>query len=139
MQDVKKEGSYTPARPRYKLPLFGVEYDLEGNFGIIESVENALQENIISITLRCIRMPVSQMAVLLSALIPSLKLEEIKEKLFNEMGISGNEYSLLCIHVHSFLRICIAKPAEREDAIKKVGEYLREAQASHGQNTSDSA
>lgn len=134
-----KTGSYTPQKPVYKLPLFGEEHSLEGTFDLIERVERQFQENIISITLRCIKMPVSELAVLIAAIVPGMDSREIGERLLNEVGITTPDYTIIALHVHSFLRICIAKPSEREAAVKKAGEYLREAQASHGNTTDNSA
>ncbi len=137
--------TFNPAKPRYTLPLAGKEYELEGSFALIEAVEWALKDSIISIAMRCVEMPVNEMSRLLSSILKScghdITKEAAGEILWNEIGVSTPEYSLLCLHVHAFLRICISRPSEREVVKKEMGEILGEvnvATPSPGATTSNS-
>jgi hypothetical protein len=136
---------FNPAKPRYELTIAGKSYELEGTFALIEAAEYALKENIISIAMRCIEMPVSDMTKLLHSILKSCGHDEmskadIGEILWNELGVSSSEYAMLCLHIHAFLRICNSKPSEREAVKKTMGEILGEAShPSPGATTSSSA
>lgn len=119
--------SYDPARPRYTLTFAGTTYELVGTFAVIEAVEHALKDGILSVTMRAIEMPASETARLLAAILAAcgekVSAAEVGGKIW-EMGIASGDFSLLRLHLHAFLRICISPPAEREEAAKQMGELL---------------
>lgn len=121
--------TFDPQKPRYTLPFNGKEYELEGSFGLIEAAEYALKDNIISISMKATSMQVSQMSRLLYAILThcghKISHDEISETIFNKIGIAGDGYPMLCLHVHAFLRITIVPPSQREEAAKRVGELLK--------------
>ena len=134
----------TPAKPRYTLPLAGKTYELEGSFALIEAAEHALNESVISIMLRCAQMPVNEMSRLIATLVTAcgtkLTAAQVGETLWNEVGVSSDEYAMICLHVHAFLRITLVKPSERAETAKRMGELLgKPEKASRGKNTGGSA
>lgn len=135
--------TFTPAKPRYTLPLAGKEYELEGSFALIEAVEYTLKDNIVSIAVRATSMPAYEMARLIAALLATcgekVTHREVGDILWNEVGVTSADYAKLCLHVHAALRIFMAKPADRDAEKKRMGELLGGASASPGQTTSDSA
>jgi len=119
--------TYEPAKPRYTLVLAEKSYDVVGSFELIDAVEYALKDNIVSITMRCIEMPVSDLSRVLSAILTTcgnkLSAKEIGETIMN-MGIGTTEHVMLALHVHAFLSITISRPSDREEVSKKMGELL---------------
>ena len=137
--------AFNPAKPRYTLPLAGKDYELEGTFALIEAAEYALKDNIVSIAMRCVEMPVSEMVRLLHSILKScgheMSKDVIGEIIWNELGTASPEYSMLCLHVHAFIRICNTRPSDREVVKKELGELLGGAKVepSLGETTSNSA
>ncbi len=125
--------TFDPQKPRYSLPFAGKTYELEGSFGLIEAVEYALKDNILTIATRCTAMPVHEMAKLLAAIISfcseKTTASAIGEIIWKEIGAVGDDYTMLCLHVHAFLRITMAKPTERQAVAKDMGELLAKAQS----------
>src|SRR5262249_11867564 len=109
--------TYDMARPRYTLPLAGKEHELIGSFELIEAVEDAMKDSILNVMVKAIDMPVSDTAKLLAAILTACgekaSVTEIGGLLWN-MGAATDEFAILRLHLHAFLRICIARPADRE-------------------------
>ncbi len=136
--------TFDPQKPRYTISLDGKDYEVEGSFALIEAIENALKEDIISITLRCLQMQAGEMAKLVATILKKaddkITLDQVKET-FWKTGVLSEEYTQLCYSVLYFLRLCIAKPTERAAVANDAGEHLREMKArsdSLGKNISDS-
>jgi len=137
--------TYDPARPRYTLPFAGKEYELVGSFAVIEAAENALKDNIVNISVRTIDMPASDAAKLCSAVLKAcdhdVSTREAAGTIW-EMGAASNDFTILRMHLHAFLRICVSRPSDREEAAKKMGEMIGKwtaRSASPGETTGDSA
>jgi len=137
--------TYNAAKPRYTLKLAGKEYVLEGSFGLIEAVEYALGDDVISIAESALEMPVYKVAKLTSAMLKhcgfDVKQSDVAEIIVNEIGIASNEFAILRFHLFAFLKICICKPSEREQVSIAMGEMigkLTAPTASLGDTTSSS-
>lgn len=137
--------AYNPAKPRYTLKLADKDYELEGSFGLIEAVEYALGEDIVSIAENALSMPVYKVSKLLASIIKycgtDIKPSNISETIVNEIGIASNEFAVLRFHIFAFLKICICKPSDREQTAKDMGELigkLEKPTASLGDTTSNS-
>lgn len=136
--------TFDPQKPRYVLPLAGKNYQLEGNFAVIEACEVALKDHIFNIMSRCTSMPSSDMSKLIAAILQchdeKITAREVGDILWDTVGTMGDDYIVLCLHVHAFLRIMAAKPVAREEVAKEMGELVGKwinQPASHG-NTTDS-
>jgi|GEM_PF-6003506 len=132
---------FDPQKPRYVLSIAGKDYEVEGTFGLIEAVEYAIKDNILSVAARCPGMAVSDIARLLAAILNAsgekTSANAIGNILWNDVGITTEAYAMLCLHVHAFLRITMAKPSERAEVAKQMGELLGRPD-SPGLTTSDS-
>ncbi|WP_337187597.1 hypothetical protein [Phenylobacterium sp.] len=139
--------AFDPAKPRHALPLAGETYELIGSFELIEAVEYAMKEGVGKIAVSVVDgMPSHDLARLLSAIMTAsghkLSQKEAADILWNDVGLSGDENNLLRLHLYSFLKICLSRPADREATAKEMGEMLGELKAlaaSPGKTTSDSA
>lgn len=134
--------AFDAAKPRYTLPLGGEEYELVGSFEMIEAVEYVLKENILAVTMRIIDMPANEVAKVLRAVLATngrdMSPREVNGLLW-EVGLGTDEFTVLRLHLHAFFRICIARPSEREEAAKKMGELIGKwTPTSPGETTSDS-
>lgn len=138
--------SFDPVKPRYSLPFNKTTYELEGSFALIEAVEFALKDSFLKIAVRAVNgMPVSEFAKLLSTILRGtgvkLTAEQIGEILWNDLGVGSDEYAALTLHVFAFMKICIAKPTDRMEVTRKMGELLGKLStpASPGAGTDASA
>lgn len=138
--------TYKPQKARYTLPFAGKDYELEGSFDLLETVENAMQEPILRILPRIVHMQVREIARLISAILQFHKhpmtVREAGDVLTECMGVSSDDYATLCLHLYAFLRICVARPEDREEAAKQMGELLKgmtKNPYSPGENTGASA
>lgn len=137
--------TFNAAKPRYSLPFGDKQYDIVGDFALIEAIEYAMQDSIVNLMVSCLDMPVSKMAKLIHTVVKStgesLTQTKINDTLWNEIGISTTEYQILCLHLHTLLKIIVAKPAERSEVANKMGELMGELnliEASPGKTTSAS-
>ena len=137
--------TFNAQKPRYCFKIADKDYELEGSFGLIEAVEYAMSDDIISIAKNCLEMPSSKVAKLIHAMVKHCGYSESKdsifEKIVNEVGVSSHEFAILRFHLFAFLKICICKPSERQKVSADMGELigkLESNQASLGENTSDS-
>lgn len=137
--------TFDPARPRYTLPFAGKEYDLLGTFELIEAVETALKLEITKAAVDVVReMTAHDLAKLVSAVLTAsgtpLTAKEAGAALWNEIGLAGDDNTLLRLHLYAFLTICLAKPGRRAEKAKEMGELIGELRAaSRGATTSASA
>ena len=138
--------TYNPQKPRYTLPFADKDYELEGSFGLIEAVEYALADNIISIAQSSLEMPVFKISRLLAAVFKQCgfdkKQPDIFETIVNDIGVASEEFAMLRFHIFAFLKICICKPSDREQVAKDMGEMIGKLETpsvSPGENTSNSA
>ena len=137
--------SFEAARPRYKLPLAGEEFDLVGTMELVEAVEYALGRGVGYVAIEVIDvMPGWELAKLLSAVVTAsggkLSVPQAKNLLWDTVGLSGDANKLLRVHLYQFLAICLAPPEQREERANKAGELLgRLSEASRGGSTSSSA
>ncbi len=122
--------TYNPQKPRYSFPLAGKTYELEGTFGLIEAVESALKSDILSVISRCGDMPVSELSRLISTVLSAggerISQSQVGDILWNDIGIDTTDFTLVRVHIHAFLRICVARPAEREQLSKEWRDKLGE-------------
>lgn len=137
--------TYNAAKPRYTLKLAEKEYALEGSFGLIEAVEYAMGGDVISIAESALEMPVYKVARLVSVMLNhcgfDVKQAAISEIIVNEIGVATSEFTILRFNLFAFLKICICKPSEREQASITMGEMigkLTAPKASLGDTTSSS-
>lgn len=135
--------TFDPAKPRYTLPFAGKDYELEGTFGLIEAIETAMQDGIVSVMVRAVEMPVSETAKLIAAALSfsghKMTAKEVGTAIFDRIGASGEEFAVLRLHLFAMLKIFTAPPTNRQEAGKEMGELLGKwATASRGEITSDS-
>ena len=116
------------ATPRYDFEFDGLTYTLIGTFGLIEKIEYAMKESIVSVAMRVTDMQVSEIAKLLSIVISSTGVQkssaDIGDVLWNKIGITGEQYTIVCLNLYAFLRITIAKPSDRAEVKQVMGELL---------------
>lgn len=129
--------TYSLVKPRYTLNFDSKDYDFEGTFALVEAVEYAVKDNIVSITTNCIEAKVGDISKILYAIFSTcgykeVTLDKIREYLLN-IGIASDDYVILTIHIHTFLMLCISKPSEREAVAKKLGELLDGIISSRGE------
>jgi hypothetical protein len=137
--------TYEPARPRYTLPLAGRDYELVGSFGLIEAVEHAMKENVVGILTKTVSMPISNFAELLATILTACGEKTTANDIGSiiwEMGPAANEVTVMRLHIHAFLLICVSPTAIREEVANRQGEMLggwNADPASPGENTGASA
>lgn len=137
--------TFEPARPRYTLPFAGKDYELLGTFELIEAVEYAAKDHIGKVAVRLVNgMQGGEFASVLVAILHKsghrLSAEEVKGLLWERVGLTGEAYDLLCLHLYSFLSICLAPPGNREKATQTAGELFGKLKAaSPGNSTEESA
>lgn len=138
---------YEPAKPHYTLTLAGKEYELEGSFELIEACENALKKHISAIGNQCLEgLPATDMCKLLYAVLNTcghrVSMKDLREILWDKVGLDSPEYAAVGLHVFAFIRIVVARPADREETAKTMGEFLAGMKtriSSPGENTANSA
>lgn len=137
--------TFEPARPRYTLPFAGKDYELLGTFGLIEAVEYALKAHIGVIAVQIVNgMPANELAKVVAAVLTACghktTATEVGERLFDTIGLEGDENQILRLHLYAFLKICLTPPGGREQVAQKMGELLGKLTgASRGNSTAGSA
>lgn len=136
--------AYEPSRPVYSIPLGGKEYEVEGTFECIETVERAFKESFSVLMIQVVDgFPISDMAKLLHAILSSngqkLTREEVGRELLN-LGVVSPAYTALALHVYGFMKLCLSPPSDREQVRKDVGEMIGKAlKPSPGETSSNTA
>ncbi len=121
--------TFDPARPRYTLPFAGKEYDLLGDMALVEAVEWALKKGVGQVAVEVVGdMTSFELAKLVSALLCTcgypMTPKAAGDHLWNDIGLAGEEMSKLRLHLYSFLKICCARPSDREAVAKEMGELI---------------
>lgn len=133
--------TFEPARPRHTLPFAGTEYELVGSMELVEAAEHALKRGVGQIAVDiATAMPTHELVRLIAAILTACGYktspEQVKERLWNTVGISGDENSRLRLHLYAFLSVCLAPPEARERKAKDVGELIGKLEAaSRGERT----
>ena len=112
--------AFEPARPRYRLPFAGTDYELLGTFGLIEAVEYAVKAHIGVVAVQIVNgMPSYELTRVVAAVLTAcghpMTDKEAGERLWQVVGIEGDDNQTLRLHLYAFLSICLA-PAGRPRA-----------------------
>ena len=121
--------TFEPARPRYRLPFAGKEYELLGTFALIEAVEYAMKEHVGRVAVQIVNgMPAFDLAQVIAAVLTAcdqkMTAKEAGQLLWDHVGLSGDDNEILRLHLYSFLSICLAPPGQREQKAQNMGEMM---------------
>jgi len=131
--------TFDSARPRYKLPFDGKDYELTGELSVIEAIETAMQRGILDIAVNIVGMGLTDTAKLLTTILNacnhSFTHKTVAAAIFN-MGLGSKAFATLQLHLYSFIAIILQPPDSRE---KKAQEMAAMLNHSRGESTSSSA